>query len=74
MKLRRYTSVYTEADVDVKKIIKDIIDTDWSKDNESQMKVVNLLKGIATSDEPASNKFMKKLDAFTSGLKVENFE
>ncbi len=60
--------------VDVKAIIKEVIDTDWSKDNESQMKVVQLLKGIATSDEKASNDFMKAIDKFTSGLKVEDFE
>lgn len=60
-------------EVDVGKIIGDVIDTDWSKDNESQMKVVNLLKGIATSDEAVANEFMKKLDDFTSGLDKAEF-
>lgn len=62
----------TEA-VDIGKIIKAIIDTDWSKDNEAQMKVTQLLKGLATSDDPKSNKFMKAIDDFTSGLKPEDF-
>jgi len=35
---------------------------------------VQLLKGIATSDEPMSNKFMKAIDKFTSGLDIENFK
>jgi hypothetical protein len=51
-------------------VIKALIDTDWSKDNEAQMKAVQLLKGIALSDEPEANAFMKKLDTFTSGMKV----
>lgn len=59
--------------VNVQSIIKEVISTDWSKDNESQMKVVQLLKGLATSEEPASNKFMKAMDKFTSGLKPEDF-
>jgi len=32
---------------------------------------VQLLKGLATSDDPKSNAFMKKLDTFTSGMKAE---
>jgi len=59
--------------VDIKSVIKSVIDTNWSKDNESQMKVTQLLKGIATSDDPASNKFMKAMDDFTSSLKVDDF-
>jgi hypothetical protein len=59
--------------VNVKDIIKELIDTGWSGDNEAQMKAVQLLKGLATSDDPASNKFMKALDKFTSGLKPEDF-
>ena len=59
---------------DVKPIIKELIDTGWSGDNEAQMKAVQLLKGLATSEDPMSNKFMKKLDDFTSGLGAGDFE
>ena len=53
--------------VDVKKVIKDLGDTEWGKDNDSQMKAVQLLKGLAFSDDPKSNDFMKQLsDASTS--------
>ena len=55
--------------VNVDDIIKELIDTGFSKDNASQMKAVQLLKGLATSDEPEANAFMKKLDKFTSGMK-----
>ena len=60
----------TDEAVNIDNIIKELIDTGFSKDNESQMKAVQLLKGLATSDDPKSNAFMKKLDAFTSGLKA----
>lgn len=60
--------------VDVSGIIKAVIDTNWSKDNESQMKVLQLMKGIATSDEEVSNKFMAAIDKFTSSLKPEDFK
>ena len=56
------------------KAIKDLIDTKWSGSNEDQGKAVALLKGLAFSDTDISNKFMKELDKFTSGLKVEKFE
>ena len=49
-------------------IIKELVNTGWSGDNESQMKAVQLLKGLATSDDEAANAFMKKLDKATSGM------
>jgi hypothetical protein len=67
---RRLKGELLEA-VDVQKVIKELIDTGWSGSNESQMKAVQLLKGLATSDDPASNAFMKKLDKFTSGMKAD---
>ena len=67
--IESHTVVITEA-VKIDGIIKELIDTSWSGDNASQMKAVQLLKGIATSDEPAANAFMKKLDKFTSGMKA----
>jgi len=63
---------FNEA-VDVKKIIQELIDTNWSKDNDAQGKAIQLLRGLAFSEEAASNAFMKKMDAFTSSLKVEDF-
>jgi hypothetical protein len=58
--------------VDSQDVIKELIDTGWSKDNKSQMKAIQLLKGLALSDEPEANAFMKKLDSFTSGMKSKN--
>jgi len=62
----------TEA-VDAGKIVKELIDTSWGGSNEDQGKAVQLLKGLAFSDDPISNKFMKALDKFTSGLNPDDF-
>jgi hypothetical protein len=71
-KHKRFKESLDEA-VDAKKIIQELIDTGWSGSNESQMKAVQLLKGLATSDDPASNKFMEKLDKLTSNMSVDEF-
>jgi hypothetical protein len=60
-----------EQGTDVDAVIKELIDTSFGGDNESQMKAVQLLKGLATSDDPKANAFMKKLDKMTSGMKAE---
>ena len=52
-----------------KKVINDLINTSWSGSNEEQMKAIQLLKGLALSDSPEANAFMKKIDDFTSSLK-----
>ncbi len=75
----RLSKVFTTLGIKAEKIeeskttdvIAELIKTDWSKDNDSQMKAVQLLKGIALSDEPEANAFMKKIDAFTSNMKVD---
>lgn len=56
-----------EEGVDTKAVIKSLSDTDFKGDNKEQMKGVQLLKGLAASDDPLATKFMDKLsDAFTS--------
>lgn len=54
-------------EADIKKIIKSM-QGNFSGSNEEQMKGVQLLKGIATSDDPLSNKFMKALDKATTKI------
>ena len=58
---------------DAQKMIKALIDTNFSGSNEEQGKAAALFKGLAFSDDPASNKFMKKLDELTSAMKPEDF-
>ena len=59
--------------VDVSKIIKELISTGWSGSNDEQGKAVQLLRGLAFSDDPLSNKFMKALDKATSGMNPADF-
>ena len=56
-----------KEEVDIKKIIKDLAGN-FGSDNEAQMKGVQLLKGLATSDDPLSNKFMKALNQATTKI------
>lgn len=60
-------------EVDVGSVINELITTSWGGDNASQGKAVELLKGLAFSDDPKANAFMQKLDAFTSGLDPKEF-
>ena len=63
------SKVIVEA-VDIKKIIETLRDTDFKGDNKEQMRGLQLLKGLATSDDDLSNKFMEALsDAFTTVAK-----
>lgn len=62
------------AEVDVLKIIEELIDTEWSKDNDSQGHAAELIKELADSEEPVSNKFMEELDKFSSELEIGKFE
>jgi hypothetical protein len=76
--MKKYKSIFKEedekkSDANVSKIIGDLIDTDWSGSNEEQMKAVNLLKGLATSDDEKANKFMKDLDSATSKMNKEDY-
>jgi len=59
---------------DTGKVIKALIDTSFGGSNEEQMKAIQLMKGLATSDDPMSNKFMKALDAFTSKMDADSFK
>lgn len=40
-------------------------------DNKSQMAGVQILKFLATSNDPLANKFMKKLDTATTSISKE---
>jgi len=59
--------------VDIAKIITELIKTGWSGSNDEQGKAVQLLRGLAFSEDPRSNKFMQALDDFTSKLDPKEF-
>ena len=50
-----------EEKVSVDKILMDLAKTPASDENEDQGKFVQLLRGLAFSDDPKSDLFMKKL-------------
>ena len=72
-KLSKSYKEIQEAKFDVSKIIKDLGD-DFSGSNEDQMRGVQLIKGLALSDDPKANEFMEKLDAATSQISQEMSE
>ena len=43
------------------KLIKDFIDTDWSKDDESAGKAAQILKGLAFSDDPKAIEMKERI-------------
>lgn len=51
----------------VDKMIKDL-SKDFGGSNEDQLAGVQLLKGLAVSDDPMANKFMKELDKATTQI------
>jgi len=59
-----------EQKVDIKQVIQDL-QGNFSKDNEAQMKGIQLLKGLATNDDPMANEFMQKLDKATTEISKE---
>ena len=59
-----------EAKEDVKDVIKSL-QGDFGGENKSQMKGLQLLKFLATSDESLANKFMKALDTATTKISKE---
>jgi len=58
---------------DIKKIISDLKQS-FGGSNEDQMKAVELLKGLALSDDPKANEFMKALDKATTDIASEKKE
>lgn len=74
MQFNDYLKEEEKKDVKASSIIAELIDTSFGGSNEDQMKAVQLLKGLALSEEEVSNKFMKDLDKFTSGLNKDDYK
>ena len=62
-----------EAKFDINQVIKDL-GGNFAGSNEDQMKAVQLLKGLALSDDPKANEFMEKLDAATTQISKDMSE
>lgn len=59
-----------EEATNVKEVIKSLIDQKASNDNAEEGKTVQLLRGLAFSDDPLSDEFMKRL---TKLINMDNF-
>ena len=57
-----------------KSAIKTIISTNWGGSNDEQYKNIQLMSGLAGNDSDIANKFLKKINDFTSKLKAEDFK
>lgn len=71
---QRFLALSEEEGTDTQAIIQELISTNWSGSNDEQGKAAQLFKGLAFSDDPAANAFMKKVDEFTSSLNAEDFK
>ena len=60
-------------ELDTKGAVKALADTPSSKENKDQGKFVQLLKGLAFSDDPEADKFMMKLMDMVSKEKFSEF-
>ena len=75
--MKKYNKVLKEEKSDAEKakeIIDEVIDSKWSGSNESQGKMLELMKGIAFNDSEISNKFMKDLDTLTSKMNKDDYK
>lgn len=70
-----YIKLFNEDKDDdiVKNVIKDLIDTEWSK-MDDKSKAVNLFKGLIYSDSKIAKKFIKDLDKLTSGMNIKDYK
>jgi len=69
----QFTTSIEEAILDTGVIIKALISKSFGGSNKEQMGAVQLLKGLALSDDPRANKFMSALDKWTSSLDASKF-
>jgi len=53
-------------------VISDLVKTNFSKDNDSQAKALELMKGLAFSDEEISNKFFAHLEKAVNSFKTKD--
>ena len=68
--IEKYKELEVSEAVDVKEVIKALIDAKPSDDNKDQGAFSQMIKGMSFSDDPLSDKFMMKLMELIS---TENF-
>jgi len=66
----KFVSGPVKEEVNVEELIKEL-QGNFAGSNEDQMKSVQILKGLATSDDAKANEFMKALDKATTDISKE---
>lgn len=69
--IRKIRKEEKSAEEKAKAAIKDLIETDWGKNNDSQGKASELFKALSFNDSDIANKFMDKINKYTTSLKDE---
>ena len=60
-------------EVDVKKVIQDLADTNWSVNKDEKYKAMQLINGLINSDDELANKFIIELDKATTAIAKKMF-
>ena len=55
------------------KMIKDLIDLDWEKDEDAQHQALAMVKGLVLADTKSADKFLTDLSTYTSKMSIEDY-
>ena len=55
------------------KMIKDLIDLDWEKDEDAQHQALAMIKGLVLADTKSADKFLTDLSTYTSKMSIEDY-
>lgn len=55
------------------KMIKDLIDLDWEKDEDAQHQALAMVKGLVLADTKSADKFLTDLSTYTSKMNIEDY-
>lgn len=79
IKMKRYQPAFkqvikedAEEDKSIK-MIKDLIDLDWEKDEDAQHQALAMVKGLVLADTKSADKFLTDLSTYTSKMSIEDY-
>ena len=73
--MEKYKSIFKEEDENAKSVeaIKDLVDLKKVDTADEKGKFLELIKGLVFANNAQADKFLTKLNTFTSGLKAEDY-
>jgi hypothetical protein len=79
IKMKRYQPAFkqvikedAEEDKSIK-MIKDLIDLNWEKDEDAQHQALAMVKGLVLADTKSADKFLTDLSTYTSKMNIEDY-